>query len=281
MTGSGLCGGSGLSRMRGGRWRLGCGRARCGRRRRRNWRRLRRNDALQQGIAQRLGKWPLAEYVETFLQPRLQRLQTTGLFGQLAHDVEIDFLADARRFTIAELGPAAGDEGRREFRRGFLVADCYIEALPDLALRFRLGRHARVGRVGLEEIVFLAERRDDVKGLGLANDEIVAAVVDGISLADEDSSAAVVVAGQAQAADYAVAVQGPVIELVLLAEVTLLELEVGVGKQMAAKIVGSLEADEIAARLGRRLVTVAIRRGLFLLRRLSGMCVRHDVPLPG
>src|SRR5262249_24723248 len=155
---------------------------------------------------------------------------------------------NARGLTLADGGPAANDERRSELSLLLLVADGHIEALPDLTDRRRLWRLAGIGGLGLHQVAFLSQPSNDVERQGLTDDEVVATVVDGVAFPDHDMASAVRIACQAQATHDAMAVETPMVELVLFDDVLLFLRQVCVGKEVAAEVAGALEAHQFAAR---------------------------------
>src|SRR5262249_9177024 len=125
--------------------------------------------------------------------------------------------------------------------------DCDVEALLHLAAWRRLV-FAGIGRGLGDQPALCLERLEHVERGALADNQIVTAIVDSVPLAHADPTATIRVAGEAQAAHHAVAVQGAVVEPQLLPEVDLLGREVVIGEELAAEVVGSLEADRLAAR---------------------------------
>jgi hypothetical protein len=77
-------------------------------------------------------------------------------------------------------------------------------------------------------------------------DQIVTAVIDRIPSANQDAPGTVVIAGQPQAADDTVAIEGPMIQSYLLTKIPLFLGQIDVCKQMAAKVLWSLKARQTA-----------------------------------
>lgn len=141
----------------------------------------------------------------------LQRIEYADTLWKFGHDVKPHAFANARRFTFANGRSATGDERSGEIRLLLLIAGDHIEALADLAFGSRLPRFTGIRELGLHQVTLFSQSAKDVERQRLTDDEIVAAVVNGIAFSDQGVTCAVRITRQAEAADDAMTVKGPMV----------------------------------------------------------------------
>ena len=199
---------------------------------------------------------------EAALQAPFEIPQKRVALRQLVGHAEPHALSDPRRQALLRTARARALE--RCFVLGLLlvVADGEVEALLDIAGRLFTIRFAVLLRLGHEQLLAL-ESADDVEAHGVAHHEVVATIVDGKAVVNQDMSGALAIAHDLQAADDAVAVERTVVQLILLDHVVLSERQIAVGQEMPAEVVGPVETHDLTAlRPRRRLVVTVARRWL-------------------
>ena len=154
---------------------------------------------------------PFAINLEAAFEAFLEILQVGRFRRQLAGDIEADSFVRSGRQALLRSRGAAALKGRLVLRLGFLVADRDIEALLDFATGPALfGLAVVLGWIEDKQTLAL-KQADDIEARGFAHYEIVATVIDGEPVMDQNVAFTIAVAGELQTTNHAIAVHGAVV----------------------------------------------------------------------